>query len=98
MRERPVADAALYRIAISGSRGNGDAEQERAAPRGAAPDPFTPTLSPQAGRGKAGDQVCQRKACCLRCEPWLSLMLTRPGPGVFINWLSASRTSFVSST
>ena len=72
-------------------------QSERAAPLRNGPCPHS-TLSPRAGRGAFKRQVCQRKACCLRCEPWQSLMLTRPGPGVFISWLSASRTSFVSST
>src|SRR5581483_3599430 len=64
--------------------------------RGKATGPPPCGAAPVRGAPKA--QLCQRNACCLRCEPWLSLMLTSPGPGKFISSSSAPRTSFGSST
>jgi hypothetical protein len=43
-------------------------------------------------------QLCQRNACGLRAEPWLSTMLTSAGPRKFIASSRAPRMCFGSST
>src|SRR5437764_9006355 len=93
---RTAAPTGLGRL----TRRNGPAHLAKKRPL-LAERPLKPLTRPsprKRGEERCEDQLCQRNCCALRCEPWLSLMLTSAGPGKFIASSSAPRTSFGSST